>query len=179
MDKDKNGKITPKNLSDKELRDKMDLYAQGGDEKQAFAILRHKKDYEKQVAKNSEDRVKADIYRAQGERAGLSHASREQRDYDREISDQIKRDQIAHDVKAEYRRHETHSKNFNRESKIDTPQTPDQSRDRSDERQKISELMNRFHHHAAPEKDIEKTKDGKDKTAGFNQVKQKDRDRDI
>ncbi|MDW3191256.1 MAG: hypothetical protein R8G66_02795 [Cytophagales bacterium] len=108
----KAGQITPKDLSNHELKQKLDLYSKG-DERQFFDIQKIKQRYLNQDLDTQNKRSQSDLYYAKGIRSGLPHTSYDRINQDREYQDQKFRDSIIEEAKPIYRRHKNLSRDFN------------------------------------------------------------------
>ncbi|MDW3210277.1 MAG: hypothetical protein R8N23_10445 [Reichenbachiella sp.] len=107
-------RLTPRNLSEEEFQNRLDLYSKG-DQNQFFKIQKIKKRYQNQQREELDKRAKSDLFFAHGIRAALPHTSFENIKYAREQADQDLRDGIVEEAKSEYRRHENLSKWFSHE----------------------------------------------------------------
>ena len=105
-----------KNLSDHELRQRLDLYSKG-DANQFFKIQRIKQDYINKTSKDQNTRSISDLYYGEGRKVGLPQTDYRNIADDREELDQKYRDHIAREGKTEYRKHITLGRLFGEQNK--------------------------------------------------------------
>ncbi|NQZ77958.1 MAG: hypothetical protein HRT61_17925 [Ekhidna sp.] len=92
-----------KNLSNKEVEDKLEVYSRVGNRIERYVTFQKSKGkFKEEINKANDNRTKQDIYYAQGQRAGLSQAPHQVLRDDRDWKDQQARDAFMKDNKAEY-----------------------------------------------------------------------------
>ena len=155
---EKNGyDLTPQNLNDAEMQNRLDLYSERGDEKQFFSIQKIKKRYLSNTRVKTDNRAISDAYLAQGYRAGFTHASPDTIKYAREIEDQNERNQILQEGRGEYRRGENLSKWFNDRDVENLHGEPEKDvNDRTAARRQMGRLMAAYNRTRTIESDPDK-----------------------
>lgn len=104
-----------KHLSEKQVRERVNLYSRLGNERQYFDIQKIKRAYEIKKQKLEQNRIQRDAYYSQGIRKGLPHSSYQKLTQQRELEDAKSRATLLKETKALYRKGNNLSKWLNKE----------------------------------------------------------------